>query len=183
MSPHIQVDESTTACTVLMKSAAWVFKMKISWRFPQHEADRGENFVGCRFWISTPIEAVKQDLCLENNLWSTAIILQDVSRQLLRLVKMTFSISTRISVALSASSEIAHDFSASFDQRVLKQLMPSELTPRGHRDSDMPGWITVGSWFSSCSVRHSLPLSFFLLLLSAGVCSGQSVKGQRQNFA
>lgn len=57
----------------------------------------------------------------------------------LRLVKMTFSTSTRISVALSASSEIAHDFPASFDQRVFKQLMPSELTPQGHRDLDMPG--------------------------------------------
>lgn len=52
---------------------------------------------------------------------------------------MTFSASTRISVALSASSEIAHDFPASFDQRVFKQLMPSELTPQGHRDLDMPG--------------------------------------------
>lgn len=91
----------------------------------------------------------------------------------LRLGKMTFSISTRISVAFSASSEIADDFPASFDQRVFRQLMPSELTPQGHRDLDMLGWITVVSYFSSCNVRHSLPLSFFLLLLSAGVCSGQ----------
>lgn len=56
----------------------------------------------------------------------------------LRLVKMTFSINTRISVAVSASSGIAHDFPASFDQRVLEQLVPSELTPRGHRDLEMP---------------------------------------------
>lgn len=42
-------------------------------------------------------------------------------------------------MAFSASSEIADDSPASFDQRVLKQLMPSELTPQGHRDLDMPG--------------------------------------------
>lgn len=57
----------------------------------------------------------------------------------LRLLKMTFSVSRRISVAFSASSEIAHDFAAGFDQRVLRQLMPSELMPQGHRDSEMPG--------------------------------------------
>jgi len=37
-----------------------------------------------------------------------------------RLVKITFSTSKRISVAFSDSSEIAYDFTASFDQRALK---------------------------------------------------------------
>lgn len=51
--------------------------------------------------------------------------------------------------------------------------MPSKLTPQGHCDLHMPGWITVASLFSTCNVRHNLPLSSSLLLLSAGVYSGQ----------